>query len=44
MSMNPEEIKRLTQGLGLAALAVGSLMVGKRYFENYQLRLSLIHI
>ena len=38
MSMNPEEIKRLTQGLGLAALAVGSLMVGKRYFENYQLR------
>ena len=37
MYMNPEEIKRLTQGLGLTALAVGSLIVGKRYFENYQL-------
>ena len=36
--MAPEEIKRLTQGLGLTALAVGSLLMGKRYFENYQLR------
>jgi hypothetical protein len=34
MPMNPEEIKRLTQGLGLTALAVGSLIVGKRYIEN----------
>ena len=32
--MNPEEIKMLTQGLGLTALAVGSLIVGKRYIEN----------
>lgn len=37
MHMNPEEIKRLTQGLGLTALAVGSLIIGKRYFENHQL-------
>lgn len=34
MPMNPEEIKMLTQGLGLTALAVGSLIVGKRYIEN----------
>ena len=36
MPMNPEEIKKLTQGLGLTALAVGSLIIGKRYFENQQ--------
>lgn len=36
MPMNPEEIKKLTQGLGLTALAVGSLIIGKRYFENRQ--------
>ena len=36
--MNPEEIKKLTQGLGLTALAVGSLIAGKRSFETYQLR------
>ena len=38
MPMNPEEIKKLTQGLGLTALAVGSLLAGKRWFETYQLR------
>lgn len=37
MPMNPEEIVKLTQGLGLTALAVGSLIIGKRYFENQQL-------
>lgn len=36
--MSPEEIKRLSQGIGLTALAVGSLLISKRYFENYQLR------
>lgn len=38
MPMNPEEIKKLTQALSLTALAVGSLIVGKRLFETYQLR------
>jgi hypothetical protein len=36
MHMNPEEIKKLTQGLGLTAFAVGSLILSKRWFENYQ--------
>lgn len=32
--MNSEEIMKITKGLGLTALAVGSLIVGKKYFEN----------
>ena len=36
MPMNPEEIKRLTQGLGLTALAVGSLIIGRKYYETRQ--------
>jgi hypothetical protein len=35
--MNAEEIKKLTQSLGVAALAVGSLMISKKYFEGWQL-------
>ena len=38
MPMNGEEIKKLTRGLGLTALAVGSFMISRKYFENYQLR------
>ncbi len=35
--MTPEEITRLTKRLSLTALATGSLIVGKRYYENWQL-------
>jgi hypothetical protein len=35
--MKAKEIKRLTQGLSLTALVVGSLMTGKKYFEGWQL-------
>jgi hypothetical protein len=34
MPMNSEEIMKLTKGLSLTALVVGSLIVAKRYFEN----------
>lgn len=38
MPMNAEEISKLTRGLGLSALAVGSLIIGKKYYEGRQLR------
>jgi hypothetical protein len=38
MPMTNEEIRKLTQGIGLAAVAVGSLMIGKKYYEGWQLR------
>ncbi len=34
MPMNSQEIMKLTQGLGLTALAVGSLMISKKYYDN----------
>jgi hypothetical protein len=37
MPMTPEEITRLTKRLSLTALATGSLIIGKRYYENWQL-------
>ena len=37
MPMNSEEILKLTRTLGLTALGVGSLIIGKRYYEGWQL-------
>lgn len=34
--MTPEAIAQLTQALGLTALAVGTLIIGKRYYEERQ--------
>jgi hypothetical protein len=34
MSMSAQEIISLTQGLAMAALGVGTLLIGKKYFEN----------
>ncbi len=34
--MNREEIKLLTHGLSLTALAVGSVIIGRKYYENRQ--------
>jgi hypothetical protein len=35
MPLTAEEIKRLSQGIAVAAVGVGSLIVGKRYYESY---------
>lgn len=35
MPMTPDEIMKLTQGLGITALAVGSLIIGKRYYNDW---------
>lgn len=35
--MNKEEITLLTKGIGLTALAVGSLLVGKQYYHQHKL-------
>jgi hypothetical protein len=37
MPMNAEEIMKLTKGLGLTALVVGSVVVAKRHYNNWQL-------
>ncbi len=34
MSMSAQEISNLTKGLALTALGVGTLIIGKKYFEN----------
>jgi hypothetical protein len=36
MPINREEIMKLTQGLGIAALAVSSLMAGRRYYQDWK--------
>lgn len=38
MPINAEDISKLTRGLGLTALGVGSLLIGKRYYQSWQLR------
>ena len=38
MHMNRDEIMKLTKALGLTAFTVGSFMIGKRYFQSWQLR------
>jgi len=34
MSMSAQEISNLTKGLALAALGVGTLLIGKKYYDN----------
>ena len=40
--MTPENIKKMSQGIAFSALAVGSLIAGKRYYDNYKLN-KVIH-
>jgi hypothetical protein len=35
--MTPENIKLMSQGIAFSALAVGTLFVGKRYYDNYKI-------
>jgi hypothetical protein len=32
--MTPQEISSLTQGIAIAALGVGTLLIGKKYYDN----------
>lgn len=40
--MNPESIKYTTQVIALSALAVGSLVAGRRYYASYKLNKTII--